>query len=54
MLVSPHRGSALFVLLAQAGAGLARAGQLSFDEFQGGSRLGLHKGVGPLWKVIGR
>src|ERR1044072_2268094 len=44
MLVSPHRGSsALFVLLAQAGTGLTRAWQLSFDEFHGGSRLGLHE-----------
>jgi hypothetical protein len=55
MLGSPHRGSALFVLLTKAGTGFAGARQLSFDEFQGGSRFGLHEGDGPFaWKVIGR
>ncbi|HEY3580291.1 MAG TPA: hypothetical protein VGK82_07085 [Pyrinomonadaceae bacterium] len=55
MLVGPHRGSALFVLLTEAGTGFAGARQLSFDEFQGGSRFGLHEGDGPFaWQVIGR
>src|ERR1044072_7497864 len=40
MLVSPHRSSALLVLLTKAGTGLLRSRQLSFDEFRSGRRVG--------------